>query len=127
MCCQFQESNMCGIFLSLDHHTIILQLTLAFVFTITEQWRRKSFLDNGVRRNEVCLFDDQRFAAQKKHVTLIRKPVKLDETGFSVADASGFSQKFNNGRVFIEVDIISKNRRLLWLVNKPFLLFVCFV
>lgn len=50
---------------------------------------------------------------QKKHVTLIRKPVELDETGFSLAEASGFSQKFNNGRVFIEVDIITKNKRLL--------------
>ena len=49
---------------------------------------------------------------QKKHVTLFRKPVKLDETGFSVADAFGFSQKFNNGRVFIEVNIITKNKRL---------------
>ena len=64
---------------------------------------------------------------QKKHVTLIRKPVELDETGFSLAEASGFSQKFNNGRVFIEVNIITKNKRLFWLVNKPFLLFVCFV
>ena len=64
---------------------------------------------------------------QKKHVTLIRKPVKLDEAGFSLAKASGFSQKFNNGRVFIEVNIITKNKRLPWLVNKPFLLFVCFV
>ena len=26
----------------------------------------QSFLDNGVRRNEVCLLDDQHFAAPKK-------------------------------------------------------------
>ena len=57
---------------------------------------------------------------QKRHVTLIRKPVELEETGFSVAEASGFSQKFNNGRVFIEVDIITKNKRILLLVNHHF-------
>ena len=34
----------------------------------------------------------------------------MDETGFPLAESSGFSQKFNNGRVFIEVNIITENK-----------------
>ena len=36
------------------------------VFTIMKEWYRKSYFDNRVRRNEVCLSDDQRFDAPKR-------------------------------------------------------------
>lgn len=31
-----------------------------------EEWYRKSYFDNRVRRNEVCLSDDEGFAAPNK-------------------------------------------------------------
>ena len=90
---------------------------------LLSKWKIFLLLQNkdAERVSSITGYEEMRFAFQmtnalphqKKHVTLMRKPVELGETGFSVAEASGFSQKFNDGRVFIEVDIITKNKRLL--------------
>ena len=100
--------------------------------------KRKMFLllqnNDAERVSSITGYEEMRFAFQmtnalphqKRHVTLIRKPVELDETGFSVAEASSFSQKFNNGRFFIEVDIITKKSAYSdWSINHIFIRLFC--
>ena len=77
---------------------------------------------NRVRRNGFCCLDDERIAAPNRARDLDWEPVKLDEAGFSLAKVSGYSQKFNNDRVFFnEVNIIRKiSAHSYWSINHLF-------